>query len=144
MLIVGGGCRALELVGELGRRGHAVRMTTRTEAGRSQIEAADAECVIADPDRVGTLRYALDNVTVLMWLLGTVPAPELHTTRWRMMLERTIDTTTRLVVYEAGPPEGVAITEEMARRNEIPFAVLAAGAPDWTGQAREALALLFS
>lgn len=142
--MVGGGCRALDLARELDGHGHAVRMTTRREGRRAEIEAAGAECVIADPDRVGTLRYALDNVTVLMWLLGTVGEPALHTDRWRMMLERTIDTTTRLVVYEAGPPEGVAVTEEMAQRNEIPFAVIAADAPDWLAQARASLSLLDS
>ena len=142
VLIVGGGRRALDLVRELDAAGHAVRMTTRTEARRAEIEAAGAECLIADPDRVGTLRYALDNVTVLMWLLGTVDDLDLHTDRWHMMLERTIDTTTRLVIYEAGPPEGVAVTEEMVGKNMIPFSIIRADAEDWLGEARAALSLL--
>src|SRR5207342_558513 len=70
-LIVGGGCRGLDLARELAAEGHALRVVTRTEAGRAAIEAAGAECWIGDPDRVGTLRYALENVTLLLWLLGT-------------------------------------------------------------------------
>ena len=90
----------------------------------------------ADPDVVGTLRYALDNVTVLLWLLGDDPRPELHGSRWRMMLERTIDTTVRGVVYERGTDEGVAVTAAMAGRNEIPYAVLARDDPAWADVAR--------
>jgi hypothetical protein len=57
-------------------------------------------------DVIGTLRYALDNVTVLLWLLGTASGPSeqvaaLHGSRLRMMLEKTTDTTVRGVVLEA-------------------------------------------
>ncbi len=48
-----------------------MRAVTRSEAGREGIEAAGAECWIGDPDVIGTLRYALENVTVLLWALGT-------------------------------------------------------------------------
>src|SRR4051812_40454747 len=104
LLVVGGGCRALELARGARADGHAIRAVTRTEAGRAGIEQAGAECVIADPDRIGTLRYALDNVTLVLWLLGTARganAAELHGARLEMMLWRTIDTTARGVVYEA-------------------------------------------
>ena len=70
VLIVGGGCRGLDLARALVADGHAVRVVTRTEARRAAIEAAGGECWIGDPDRVGTLRYALENVTLLLWLLG--------------------------------------------------------------------------
>ena len=40
-----------------------MRITTRTEAGRAAIEAAGAECWIGTPDRLATLRRALDGVT---------------------------------------------------------------------------------
>ena len=102
--MVGGGCRGLRLARELIADGHAVRAVTRDEARRAEIEAAGCECWIGDPDRVGTLRYALDNVTVLLWLLGTATGPnvaELHGARLRMMLEKVTDTTVRGVVYEA-------------------------------------------
>ncbi|HEY5195955.1 MAG TPA: hypothetical protein VIJ51_02885 [Solirubrobacteraceae bacterium] len=106
VLIVAGGCRGRALGGELVGRGHAVRITTRTEAGRAGIEAAGGECWIGTPDRIGSLRYALENVTVLCWLLGTASGAreavgELHGRRLEFMLSQTIDTTVRGVVYEA-------------------------------------------
>ena len=128
LLIVGGGsCRALALTRGLVADGHAVRAVTRSEARRAELEDAGAEVWIGDPDVVGTLRYALEGVTVLMWLLGTVEGPELHGSRLAMMLEKTIDTTARGVVYEAGPPEGVATVEKVAGYNEIPYRVVPVG-----------------
>jgi len=137
-LVVGGGCRGLDLARELGREGHAVRYVTRSEEGRAAIEEAGAECWIGTPDVIGTLRYALDNVTLLFWLLGTASGPEaevapLHGSRLRMMLEKTTDTTVRGVVYEAAgtvSPEileaGVAEMELARDSNEIPFALVTA------------------
>ena len=104
-----------------------MRAVTRSEANRKRIEAAGGECWIGDPDVVGTLRYALEGVTVLMWLLGTVARPELHGSRLAMMLEKTIDTTARGVVYEAGPQEGVDTVERVAGYNEIPYRVVPVG-----------------
>jgi hypothetical protein len=134
--MVGGGCRGLELARALVDEGHAVRAVTRDEARRAEIEDAGCECWIGDPDRIGSLRYALENVTVLMWLLGTASgdpdavAP-LHGSRLKMMLEKTTDTTVRGVVYEAAgtvPAEvlqaGVAEVFWANRTNEIPFALL--------------------
>ncbi|HEX5146304.1 MAG TPA: hypothetical protein VFV85_04720, partial [Conexibacter sp.] len=63
VLIVGCGCRGQALARELRARGHAVRGTTRDEAGRAAIEAAGAEAWIGDPDRIATISYALDGVT---------------------------------------------------------------------------------
>ena len=157
LLVVGGGCRALDLARALGEDGHAVRAVTRTEEHRAAIEAAGAECVIADPDRIGTLRYALDNVTLLLWLLGTATGPnvaDLHGSRWSMMLEKTIDTTVRGVVYEAAGSvdgaildEGVRTGERVAGFNEIPLALLRhdpRDRPGWVAAAREAVGALIS
>jgi hypothetical protein len=152
--MVGGGCRGLDLARSLVAEGHAVRAVTRREEARPAIEAAGAECWIGDPDVIGTLRYALDNVTVLLWLLGTARGPAervapLHGSRLRMMLEKTIDTTVRGVVYEAsGSVDEAALAqgaEEVrhARRiNEIPFALLRADradGPAWVAAARDAI-----
>jgi hypothetical protein len=157
--MVGGGCRGLELAGDLVAEGHAVRAVTRREAARPAIEAAGAECWIGDPDIVGTLRYALEGVTLLMWLLGTARGPAdavapLHGSRLRMMLEKTTDTTVRGVVYEASgtvePAVLAAGIEEMrrARRtNEIPYALLEADRADgvaWRRAAREAIDALIT
>jgi nucleoside-diphosphate-sugar epimerase len=150
--MVGGGCRGLALARELVADGHAVRAVTRSEDRRAVIEAAGCECWIGDPDRIGTLRYALDNVTVLLWLLGTATGPnvaDLHGSRLRMMLDKVTDTTVRGVVYEAaGTVDAAALragAAEVARareRNEIPGALLEAdpSAPEaWVAAARGAI-----
>ncbi|MEA2381851.1 MAG: hypothetical protein QOH72_1822 [Solirubrobacteraceae bacterium] len=157
--MVGGGCRGLELARDLGAEGHAVRVVTRRPEARGAIEAAGAECFIGDPDVVGTLRYALDNVTILLWLLGTASGPvemvaALHGSRLRMMLEKTTDTTVRGVVYEAAgtvdPTVLATGVEEMrhARRtNEIPYALVTAGRHDeaaWLADARAAIDALLT
>ena len=127
LLIVGAGsCRALALTRDLVAEGHAVRGVTRG-AHRGAIEAAGGEAWIGDPDGIGTLRYALEGVTVLLWLLGHVATPELHGSRLEMLLERTIDTTVRGVVYEAGPPEGVEMVTRKATYNEIPHRIVPMG-----------------
>lgn len=154
VLIVGCGCRGRALAHDLRRDGHAVRGTTRTEAGRAAIEAVGAEAWIGDPDVVGTLRYALENVTILCWLLGSARGePErvaaLHGSRLEMMLEKTIDTTVRGVVYEAAGTvdaavlaAGAGVVRRMAERNAIPYALLDADPADdaaWTAAARGAI-----
>ena len=158
-LVVGGGCRGLDLARALTAEGHAVRMVTRRPEARAAIEAAGAECFAGDPDVVGTLRYALDNVTILLWLLGSASGPAdkvaaLHGSRLRMMLSRTTDTTVRGVVYEAAGTVGAATlaagVEEMrhARRtNEIPYALLEVGREDgaaWVAAARAAIDALLT
>ncbi len=159
-LIVGGGCRGLDLARALAADGHAVRIVTRGEAGRAAIEAAGAECWIGDPDVIGTLRYALDNVTLVLWLLGTASGEAekvgpLHGSRLRMMLEKTTDTTVRGVVYEAAGTvgeevlaAGVAELEHAQRANEIPFALLHADPRSdraaWLAEARAAIDALLA
>ena len=129
-LIVGAGsCRALALTRELVAEGHAVRGVTRG-AHKEAIEEAGGEAWIGDPDVVGTLRYATENATLLLWLLGHVEQEDLHGSRLHMMLERTIDTTVRGFVYEAGVgggESGVEVVERMAGYNEIPYAIVRPG-----------------
>src|SRR5690242_5153211 len=138
--MVGGGCRGLVLARTLVAEGHAVRAVTRSSARRAAIEAAGCECWIGDPDRIGSLRYALDNVTVLLWLLGTATGPNveaLHGSRLRMMLEKVTDTTVRGVLYEAAGTvdetwlrAGVAEVGRARELNEIPGALLDADPAD--------------
>ena len=157
VLLVGGGCRGLTLTRGLTAEGHAVRAVTRDEGRRAAIEAAGAECWIGDPDVIGTLRYALDNVTVVVWALGTATgagAEHLHGSRLTMLLERTIDTTVRGFVYEAAgavAPEtlagGAAEVRRMCERNEVPFALLDADPTDgeaWAAEARRAIDALLA
>jgi hypothetical protein len=158
--MVGGGCRGLDLARSLTAEGHAVRAVTRRPGdARAAIEAAGAECYAGDPDVIGTLRYALDGVTVLLWLLGTASGPAakveaLHGSRLRMMLEKTTDTTVRGVVYEAAgtveaPVLGAGV-EEMRRArstNEIPFALITSDPADraaWLADARAAIDALLT
>jgi hypothetical protein len=157
--MVGGGCRGLELARDLVAEGHAVRAVTRREEARAGIEAAGCECWIGTPDVIGTLRYALDNVTVLLWLLGTASGPPeqvaaLHGSRLRMMLEKTADTTVRGVVYEASGTvapgvlaAGVEEVRRARRTNEIPYALVDADPADraaWLGSARAAVDALLT
>jgi putative NADH-flavin reductase len=154
VLLIGGGCRGRALTHELVADGHAVRAVTRDECGRDAIEAAGGECWIGDPDVVGTLRYALENVTIVVWALGTAAgSPQavaaLHGPRLEMMLSKVIDTTVRGVVYEAAGTiaaetfaTGIAELRRMGRRNEIPVAIVDADPADhaaWVAAARQAI-----
>jgi hypothetical protein len=157
ILIIAGGERGRELAGGLAAEGHAVRITTRGEEGRAAIEAAGAECWIGTPDRVASLRYALDGVTLACWLLGTACGEAealraLHGSRLDFFVGQTIDTTVRGLVYEAAGSVGAATLKEgreliasKALYNAIPLAVIDAD-PDeratWLAQAREAVASL--
>ena len=155
--MIGGGRRGRALAAELREDGHAVRITTRGEAGRAAIEGVGAQCWIGTPDRVASLRYALEGVTIACWLLGTACGTpehlrELHGPRLEFFLGQTIDTTVRGLVYEAAgsvaPPTlaaGAALARERTAYNAIPLRVLDAdpGDPDaWRAQARGALAQL--
>jgi hypothetical protein len=158
--MVGGGCRGLGLAADLVADGHAVRIVTRDGSRREAIEAVGGECWPGDPDRIGTIRYAVENVTVLMWLLGTArhDDPEkvaaLHGTRLRMMLERTTDTTVRGVVYEnAGPvgrevlDSGLAEMDFALRTNEIHYELIEIDPSDdaaWRSAAHEAIFALLA
>jgi hypothetical protein len=92
------------------RQGHAVRGSSRSADRLGEIEAAGAEAVVADPDRLGTLLPHIEGVSVLVWLLGSVDGEAgeaLHGPRLESMLETLVDTPVRGVVYE-GPGERIA------------------------------------
>jgi hypothetical protein len=161
ILIIGGGCRGRRLASEMVRAGHVVRITTRSEDQRVAIEASGAECFIATPARVGTLRAALEGVTLACWLLaGARGAPEdqraLHGSRLELFMRQLIDSTVRGFIYEAALPaaqtggaavptgvlgEGALIARTIGARNAIPVAVIEGTAADpqgWLGQMRAA------
>jgi hypothetical protein len=139
------------------RDGHAVRATTRTAAGRAAIEASGAECWVGTPDRLATLRGALDSVTIACWLLGsaTGSAQEiaaLHGTRLELFLTQAIDTTVRGVVYEAvgtSTPaadlrEGESTVRRIAAHSMIPAAFLTVDPDEPQAWQREAAAAVDS
>ena len=159
ILIIAGGARARALAGGLVAEGHAVRITTRAESGRAAIEAVGAECWIGTPDRIVTLRYALEGVTLACWLLGNASGPAAavqapHGPRLEFFVSQTIDTTVRGLVYEAAGTvaaptlaAGRALIGDRAAFNAIPLAVLDADPRDldgWRAQARTAIADLLT
>ncbi len=150
ILIVAGGCRGRRLGRELATGGHAVRITTRTESGRPAIEAAGAECFVGTPDRTASLRYALDGVTIVCWLLGCATgADALHGARLESLLSQMIDTTVRGIVYEAAGSVGADVLAGGARLvaaraafNAVPHRLVAVDPSDpaaWDAAARAAV-----
>jgi hypothetical protein len=142
VLIVPCGCRGRALAAELAGAGHAVRGTTRSQAAAGAIRAAGAEPYVGDPDRIGTLMDALVGVTIVCWLMGTVPVPELHQGRLRMLWERLVDTPVRGVVYEGALPQGEAVARTASQTWQIPLAILDADPLDhdaWLRTARGAV-----
>ena len=129
VLIVGCGCRGQALTRALVESGHAVRGTTREAERLPAIEAAGAEALLADPDRLVTMMPAIEGVSVVCWLMGTADAPELHGPRLESMLEHIVDTPARGLVYETGGserPGAVAITKRAATTWQMPVVVLEA------------------
>lgn len=159
ILIVGGGCRALSLARDLHAEGHAVRIVTRRESRRAEIEATGAECFVGSPDRLVTLRAALEHVTIVCWMLATAKGDDphavraLHGSRLEQFMGSTIDTTVRGVVYEAGGSDvprdllaaGERIVTEKAARNAIPVEIVRADPLEtagWVASARRAVGAL--
>ena len=137
-LIIGCGCRGLALTAALRDDGHAVRGTTRDPSRVRELAAGDAEPFVGDPDRVATIVPALDHVGVVCILLGSATGTAeqlraLHTTRLAMLLEKTVDTTVRGVVYETvGSVEpavlsaGAGVVASACERSLIPHVFLTA------------------
>jgi uncharacterized protein YbjT (DUF2867 family) len=127
--------------------GHVVRGTTRDPARAAAIAATGAEPYVGDPDRIATLMDALHGVTVVCWLLATIPEPDLHAGRLRMLWEKLVDTPVRGVVYEGMFPEGEAIARASAETWQIPLEVLTADPADhaaWLRAASAAVSRLLS
>jgi hypothetical protein len=153
ILIVAGGCRGRLLASQLVREGHAVRISTRTESGREAIEASGAECWVGTPERLATMRGALDRVAIACWLLGTATGQHaelaaLHSSRLELFLTQAVDTTVRGLVYESSgePAEllsaGAETARSLAAHNAIPAKFLEGDPRDldaWLPSARSAI-----
>ena len=150
-LIIGCGCRGLELAAALRSRGHAVRGTTRRADRSRELEAAGVEPVIGDPDRVATIAPSFEHVSVACVLLGSAAgSPDavaaLHGSRLDMLLLRMLDTTIRGVVYEVTgslDPDLLAAAGERVTAacegSRIPYALLAADPQDPKSWSRAAV-----
>ena len=112
------------------------------------------------PDRLATLRGALDSVTIACWLLGSATGSAreldaLHRSRLELFLTQAIDTTIRGFVYEArgtSTPaadllEGERIVRRITERSMIPAALLTADPGDgdaWQAAAGDAVRSLLA
>jgi uncharacterized protein YbjT (DUF2867 family) len=126
-LIVGCGCRGRQLGGRLLEDGWAVRGTSRREEGLAAIEAAGIEPALADPDRPGTILELVDDVAVLVLLLGSASGGDeelaaIHGPRLERLLEHLVETPVRGVLYE-GTRVGAAVVEAASRTWRIPTAI---------------------
>jgi hypothetical protein len=160
VLIVEGADRGLRLAGALVGEGHAVRMVAADPSRRADVEKTGAECFLGSPNRLATMRGALEHVTVACWLVaggaGRDDDPELvkalHGSRLEQFLSSAIDSTLRGFVYDATggvraevTVEGERIVSETAARNSIPIAIVRGGVEGedaWLTQTLAAVASL--
>jgi hypothetical protein len=153
-LIIGCGGRGQALCRELRSRGNVVRGTTRTAEHCAAIEAAGAEAFIGDPDRLATLFGALDHVSVAYILLGSATGSReqltaLHGDRLESLVFKMIDTTIRIVIYEAAGTVddalldgGRAIVTRLCEQNRMLYSFIGADPAErdaWLGAAIEAM-----
>jgi uncharacterized protein YbjT (DUF2867 family) len=129
-LIVGCGCRGRELGERLLAEEWAVRGTSRREEGLAAIAAAGIEPSLADPDRPGTILELVEDVAVLVLLLGGATGGEeelaaIHGPRLERLLEHLVETPVRGVLYE-GTGAGAEIVRAAGRTWRIPVDVLGA------------------
>ena len=108
-----------------------MRGTSRREEGLAAIEAAGIEPAPADPDRPGTILELVDDVAVLVLLLGRAIGSEeelaaIHGPRLERLMEHLVETPVRGVVYE-GTKEGEEVVQAAARTWRIPVEIVAPG-----------------
>jgi uncharacterized protein YbjT (DUF2867 family) len=123
-LIVGCGCRGRELGERLLAEGWAVRGTSRGEEGLAAIEAAGIEPAPADPGRPGSILELVNDVAVLVLLLGRATGSEeelaaTHGPRLERLMEHLVETPVRGVLYE-GTEEGAGVVQAAGRTWRIP------------------------
>lgn len=127
-LIVGCGCRGRELGQALLAAGWAVRGTSRRDEGLGAIEEAGIEPALADPDRPATILELVDDVAVLVLLLGGAAGGEkelaaVHGPRLERLMEHLVETPVRGVLYE-GTESGREVVLAAARTWRIPVAIV--------------------
>src|SRR5215475_2192794 len=123
-LIIGCGCRGREPGKRLLADGWAVRGTSRREEGLAAIEATGIEPALADPDQPGTILELVNDVAVLVLLLGSVTGSDeevaaIHGRRLERLMEHLVETPVRGVVYE-GTEAGDEVVRAAGRTWRIP------------------------
>ena len=108
--------------------GWAVRGTSRREEGLEAIEAAGIEAVLADPNRPGTILELVNDVAVLVLLLGSARGSDeelaaIHGPRLERLMEHLVETPVRGVVYE-GTAGGNKIVRAASQTWRIPVEIL--------------------
>jgi len=126
-LIVGCGCRGRQLGERLLADGWAVRGTSRRGKGLAAIEAAGIEPALADPDRPGTILELVNDVAVLVLLLGNASGSDeelaaIHGPRLERLMEHLVETPVRGVLYE-GTEFGAGVVQAASRTWRIPVAI---------------------
>ena len=136
-LIVGCGCSGRALGAELREEGWEVRGTSRDAEGLAAIEAVGIEPARADPEQPATVLELVDDVAVVIWLLGSAEGPTeqlaaIHGPRLEGLLERLVETSVRGFIYEGAGTVGASLLAggaELARNAErtwrIPIAITA-------------------
>jgi uncharacterized protein YbjT (DUF2867 family) len=136
-LIVGCGCSGRALGVELREEGWEVRGTSRDAEGLAAIEAVGIEPARADPEQPATVLELVDDVAVVIWLLGSAEGPTeqlaaIHGPRLEGLFERLVETPVRGFVYEgAGTVDpallagGAELTRNAERTWRIPIAITA-------------------
>jgi uncharacterized protein YbjT (DUF2867 family) len=134
-LIVGCGCRGRALGEQLLAEGWAVRGTSRRPEGLEAIGAAGIEPAAADPAKPGTVLELVDDVSVVLWLLGSAEGDDealasIHGSALERVLERLVETPLRRFVYESGGTvaprlleQGAGIVRAAAERWRIPVTI---------------------
>ncbi|HTR74673.1 MAG TPA: NAD(P)H-binding protein [Solirubrobacterales bacterium] len=141
-LIVGCGCSGRALGVELLEEGWAVRGTGRDAEGLAAIEAAGIEAARADPEQPGSILELVDDVAVVLWLLGSATGSAenlatIHGPRLESLLERLVETPVRGFIYEgAGTVDeallsgGAELVRNAERTWRIPVAVTSSSRQD--------------
>jgi hypothetical protein len=107
-----------------------VRGTSRREEGLAAIEAAGMEAAQADPERPATILELVDDVAVLVLLLGSAIGGEeeleaIHGPRLERLMEHLVETPVRGVLYE-GTEAGAGVVGAASRTWRIPVRTISA------------------
>ncbi|MHB8492123.1 MAG: hypothetical protein ACYDA6_07940 [Solirubrobacteraceae bacterium] len=140
VLIVGEGERAMALGEALAGSGHAARVVVQAHPegppGERLAPASGVELIEGDPNRLATMRGALERVTVACWLFGSMSgAAELteaiHGPRLTAFMGQVVDSSARAFLYESAGSVAAAVLDagaqrarEIAARNAIALALL--------------------